>query len=319
MGRPDGTERPDGLRMHCVLGRPFRFCLALRRRLQRARGADFAKLATLGTEGRCTATSVTALSLAAGSPGRRAAARRARKLLTFTDNRQDAVAAGRATSTTSSRSRCCGRRSTGRLGTPARPGSTTKRRRGRRVALGLASESYAEDPDARPLRPRRPCRALRAVLAYRLYLDLQRGWRITCPTSSRSGCCTIDYVDLDELCRRRAGVGRHAIQRSPPPTPGPAANVAQILLDELRRELCLDVDCYRGRAQDRVKQHSRAVPRRALGARPGRAAPGGTACAAVGPRRRRRGTRTAGSGLSPRGGFGLYLKRHDTFPTPQAR
>ncbi|HEV8356873.1 MAG TPA: hypothetical protein VGQ17_08940, partial [Gemmatimonadales bacterium] len=86
---PDGTESESGVDAHYVPA-PFRFCLSCGVTYGFRQTSDFAKLASLGTEGRSSATTV--LSLAAIRYLRSVAElpERARKLLSFTDNRQDA-------------------------------------------------------------------------------------------------------------------------------------------------------------------------------------------------------------------------------------
>ena len=38
------------------------------------------------------------------------------------------------------------------------------------------------------------------MLAYRIYRDLQRGWRLTSPNLEQTGLLQIDYDGLDECC-----------------------------------------------------------------------------------------------------------------------
>ena len=54
-------------------------------------------------------------------------------------------------------------------------------------ALGLPRESYALDPDLRGYARRNTDETMREVLAYRLYSDLKRGWRITQPNLEQAG------------------------------------------------------------------------------------------------------------------------------------
>ena len=84
---PDGSEAPSGQRYQYVSA-PLNFCLACGVHYPGRRN-DFAKLSVLSTGGRATATTV--LSLAAVRQLRSSdLPKRARKLLSFTDNRQDA-------------------------------------------------------------------------------------------------------------------------------------------------------------------------------------------------------------------------------------
>ena len=68
----------------------FRFCLNCRTVYESARGNDFAKLASLGSEGRSSATTVLSASIVRAQQKEADIADAARKVLTFTDNRQDA-------------------------------------------------------------------------------------------------------------------------------------------------------------------------------------------------------------------------------------
>ena len=49
---------------------------------------------------------------------------------------------------------------------------------------------------------------MREVLAYRLYSDLKRGWRITQPNLEQVGLLEIEYKSLSELAKRSRNVGR---------------------------------------------------------------------------------------------------------------
>ena len=66
--------------------------------------------------------------------------------------------------------------------------------------LELPMELYAENPDVAYLQKEETDRALRTVLAYRVYRDLRRGWRVTSPNLEQSGLLKIDYLSLAEFC-----------------------------------------------------------------------------------------------------------------------
>src|SRR5690606_26478045 len=68
----------------------FRFCLHCGVAYNPRQQSDFGKLATLGSEGRSTATTVMTLSTIRKLRADHGLSREARKLLSFTDNRQDA-------------------------------------------------------------------------------------------------------------------------------------------------------------------------------------------------------------------------------------
>ncbi len=69
---------------------PFRFCMECHVSYASAQRSDFGKLASLSTEGRSTATTILSLSVVRALREARDLPPRARKMLSFTDNRQDA-------------------------------------------------------------------------------------------------------------------------------------------------------------------------------------------------------------------------------------
>ncbi|HEY8461583.1 MAG TPA: DUF1822 family protein, partial [Blastocatellia bacterium] len=84
----DGVENSEGLTFNYIAA-PFRFCLHCGVAYGMRQRDDFAKLSSLGSEGRSAATTITSLS-AIRNLRRSSLPERARKLLSFTDNRQDA-------------------------------------------------------------------------------------------------------------------------------------------------------------------------------------------------------------------------------------
>ncbi|MDD4147661.1 MAG: DEAD/DEAH box helicase, partial [Candidatus Cloacimonetes bacterium] len=85
---PDGQIRNSGRQM-LFLEAPFRFCPNCMVSYAANQRSDFAKLSALGTEGRSTATTILSLS-AVRHIRNMELPPEARKLLSFTDNRQDA-------------------------------------------------------------------------------------------------------------------------------------------------------------------------------------------------------------------------------------
>ena len=84
----DGRESTEGLCCH-YLPRTFHFCLNCRVAYG-ARQGDFTKLSSLGSGGRSTATTIMSLSTIRNMRNADNIPVNARKLLSFTDNRQDA-------------------------------------------------------------------------------------------------------------------------------------------------------------------------------------------------------------------------------------
>ena len=85
---PDGVLGGEGLDGH-LLSAPFRFCLCCGVAYNARQSSDFGKLSALGSEGRSTATTILSLSAIRGLAASDLDPH-ARKLLSFTDNRQDA-------------------------------------------------------------------------------------------------------------------------------------------------------------------------------------------------------------------------------------
>lgn len=163
---------------------PFRFCLACGVSYA-GRGGDFARLAELSTEGRSAATTVLSLAivraLKAEPEGDDGIPKSARKLLSFTDNRQDAsLQAGnfndfvQVTLLRGALHRAVAASGAEGLRQDAIADRVT-------TALGLDFGEYATNPDAILGTEKRTREALRDVVGYRTYVDLRRGWRINAP------------------------------------------------------------------------------------------------------------------------------------------
>ena len=221
---------------------PFRFCLRCRTSYEQARGSDFAKLAKLSAEGRSSAMTLVTASIVRTL---RATPKEdldsdARKLLAFVDNRQDAsLQAGHFNDfvqVTQLRGALYRALTTS-------PDGLTHEVVARKVTeeLGLSMEDFAQKPDAKYSQKDQAVRALREVTGYRLYLDLERGWRVTMPNLEQTGLLTIKYLDLPEIAAdTEAWEGSHRVLRDDEPKH--REEIAAALLDELRRNLAIDVE-----------------------------------------------------------------------------
>src|SRR5690606_6521954 len=117
----------------------------------------------------------------------------ARKLLSFTDNRQDAsLQAGHFNDFVQTGML---RAALYRAALEAGPEGIGHEELTQRVtdALGLAPEHYASNPEARFMAEIQTKRALRDVVGYRLYRDLKRGWRVVAPNLEQAGLLEIQY------------------------------------------------------------------------------------------------------------------------------
>src|SRR5579875_2174049 len=284
---------------------PFRFCLRCRTSYEQARGSDFAKLAKLSAEGRSSAMSlITASIVRTLRSWQGDLDERARKLLAFVDNRQDAsLQAGHFNDFVQvSQLRGALYRAVEKA-----PGGLTDEIVARRVTeeLGLAMTDFARNPGAKYSQKDEAWRALREVTGYRLYLDLERGWRVTMPNLEQTGLLRIRYRDLTDVAAD-ASVWHdcHAVLRDD--EPGHREEVAAALLDELRRNLAIDVDCLSPEGFEQIRRLS-AQHLREPWSLPERELPPAAGVAFPGPGRP--GQRRTSLYLSGRGQFGRFLVR----------
>jgi hypothetical protein len=251
----DGRESPTGLRLAWVPA-PFKFCLICGVEYSGRQTRDLGKLSTLGSGGRSSATSLLSLTAVRSLRHDETLEPRARKLLAFTDNRQDAsLQAGHLNDTVevgllrSALYRATMGAGAAGLGHDELAGKVSD-------ALGLDIADYGLDPAVKFAARAQTDTALRDVLGYRIYRDLERGWRVTAPNLEQSGLLEIHYESLDELSladeewasAHPALAGATAEQRR---------HVGKTFLDHLRRELAVHVDYLRPDWQDGMKRRSK--------------------------------------------------------------
>jgi superfamily II DNA/RNA helicase len=244
-----------------LIRRNFLFCLepgcgvAYTKTQRSERG----KLGTLGVDNRSTATTILAVRSLIELQGDISLKPEARKLLSFTDNRQDAsLQSGHFNDFAQ----------VALLRSALHKASSSKGVRGlthgelsRSVfeALSLKFEDYAADPEVRGPARTATIDALRRVIDYYLYRDLQRGWRVTAPNLEDCGMLHFDYEGLtgndgllgeSELWQSgfKVRVDRESEQfvETPPVLPDCPSElreeILRTLLDVLRRTLAIKVD-----------------------------------------------------------------------------
>jgi len=325
--RGQRKKRPYGVRLN-TLGQedvkgalyqfvksPFPFCLNCGVAYGSRERSDFAKLASLSSEGRSTATTVLSLSALRALRQDEALEYKARKLLSFTDNRQDAsLQAGHFNDFVE-----VGllRAALYRAVQDAGPEGLEHDVLSHRVfeALGLPLELYATDPEVKFKLRKETQRALREVLAYRVYQDLRRGWRVTSPNLEQCGLLRIEYVSLDELSESKdEWTACHPTLATA--TPEQRRFVAKTLLDFLRRELAIKVKFLDDAAQESIQQKSnqRLVDPWAIDENEEMAH-----ASIAFPRSRSRQDYRGNTFISGRSGFGQFLRRSTTFPNYDAK
>ncbi len=236
--------------------RSFRFCLNPKcgAYYDGSVRSDLTKLSGLSSEGRSSATTVLALASLKHLIGTDLD-ERTKKLLAFTDNRQDAslqaghfndfvqilllrgalLAAIRAES----------------------GGSPTDDVLTQRVLhrLRLEAADYAANPQAKGVKTQNTLKALRDVLGYRLYFDLQRGWRITNPNLEQLKLLKIGYRRLRECCEdEEEWRARHPLLGSIPPER--RFELCEELLERMRRALCIKTIYLDPDFQERLRNRS---------------------------------------------------------------
>ena len=265
----DGEGAPAAL-----IRRNFRFCLepSCRVAYTRSQRSERFKLATLGVDNRSTATTILAVRALIEVQGDRKLSREARKLLSFTDNRQDAsLQAGhfndfaQVALLRSALYRACDRSQSSGL----RHGDLS---RAVFDAMNPRFDDFAADPEVRGPARQSTEDALRRALEYFLYRDLERGWRVTAPNLEDCGLLRFDYEGLggadgllaeNELWEAgfavREGRERERFLCVPDAlrlAPGDLREeLTRTLLDVIRRELAVKVDVLDPRKQhDLVEQ-----------------------------------------------------------------
>ena len=207
---PAGRIVPEGEGAPAALIRGnFLFCLepSCGVAYTRTQRSERFKLATLGVDNRSTATTILAVCSLIELQRDQGLTPEARKLLSFTDNRQDAsLQAGhfndfvQVALLRSALYRAC-RQAHPQEQTHA-PASAQGLRHGelsRHVfdAMNPRFEDYAADPEVRGPARQSTQDALRRVLEYFLYRDLERGWRVTAPNLEDCGLLRFEYEGLD--------------------------------------------------------------------------------------------------------------------------
>lgn len=264
----DGTVGATGTPLWFLPGK-FRFCLRCGV-THGASGKDINRVASLSAEGRSSATTVLVSSAlrwmhAAKAP----AAPHQRKLLAFSDNRQDAaLQAGHFNDFTYvSILRSAVHRALSEAGAAgladAELGNAVTH------ALGFAREiTPDEDPEQTHLREwlldpssispadfEQARKTLRQVLAHRTWHDQRRGWRYTNPNLEELDLLRVEYRNLEAFCTD----ARH-FERAPDllrrATPVVRAHVMRLLLDYLRKGLAVDAAALDRDVLEQVRETS---------------------------------------------------------------
>jgi superfamily II DNA/RNA helicase/very-short-patch-repair endonuclease len=249
----------------------FRFCLNPDCRVfhDSSVRSDLTKLSSLSTEGRSSATTVLTLSTlcylleeADDLPPW------AKKVLGFTDNRQDASLQAGHFNDFIQILLLRGALLAAIMDQPG--GALTDDIVTQKVyehlwadeAEGMAD--FAANPEAKGIAAENTKKAVREVLGYRLYFDLQRGWRITNPNLEQLGLLRIDYLSLDECCAD-ADTWASAHPLFANASPEIRRQIALHLMDTMRRQLCIKTVYLDGYQQEQIRNRSHTLLREPWG------------------------------------------------------
>ncbi|MGB8984466.1 MAG: DEAD/DEAH box helicase, partial [Anaerolineales bacterium] len=312
-----GQISDDGFPVQLIPGK-FRFCLHCGVSYNPRQSSEFSKLTQLSSGGRSTDTTILSLSLIRNMRQDLSLLPKARKLLSFTDNRQDAsLQAGHFNDfveITLLRTALYKAVEQAAINGIRHDVLTQK------VfdALGLDFKLYAIDPDVRFGQKAETERALREVLGYRIYRDLKRGWRITSPNLEQCGLLQIQYTSLDEVCSAE-DVWQNAHPVLAGASPQTRQYVSKVLLDHMRRELAIKVNYLSAADQESLKQLSSQKLRVPWAMDENEKL---EHAAVLFPRPRRAQTNDEYLGnvfLSARGGYGQFLRRRKSFSGYQSK
>ncbi|MBT9258206.1 MAG: DEAD/DEAH box helicase [Clostridiales bacterium] len=250
--RPDGTladEGSSGAIRVFFQPKPFRLCLACGE-MYSGREREFRKLGRLSSEGRSSATTV--LSVAALlHAGRHGIREEHRKVLSFTDNRQDAsLQAGHFNDFVRySLLRAALYRALETKGQLDHVNVTDEVL----TALDLSLADVAKNPvDPQSPLGRKRWEAFRDLIEYRLYEDLQRAWRVVQPNLEQCGLLVIDYLGLKELCEDESRWRTCPVLASIPAER--RYQVVRTFLDYLRRHLAINGRMLSEREQQQLRR-----------------------------------------------------------------
>ena len=250
-----GAVSGDGLPAWFIPG-AFRFCLHpdCDAYYDGSVRSDMTKLSGLSSEGRSSATTVLAFSSLKHLIGTDLD-ERTRKLLAFTDNRQDAsLQAGHFNDFI----QILLLRGALLSAIRAQPGGLLTDdvlTQGVLARLHLDVSDYSANPEAKGIKARNTIKTLRDVLGYRLYFDLQRGWRITNPNLEQLKLLNIGYRDLMDCCEdEEEWCARHPLLGSIEPTR--RFELVRELLERMRRALCIKTIYLDPNFQEQIRNRS---------------------------------------------------------------
>lgn len=259
-GRVLGEDESGGV-SGWFLPAPFRYCFGCQTTYASAREKDFSRLSQLSSEGRSTATTILSIAIVRALRDDDTLPAGARKLLSFTDNRQDAsLQAGHFNDFIQvTLLRAAIQAAVERAGPDGLPYDQIAQRVAECMSLGFGE--YASNREAQFAARRSTEDAFRDVVGYRVYHDLRRGWRVNAPNLEQVGLLGIEYDELDQLCRHQETWERTKHPDLVAATPARRKRACRAILNFMRRALAIKATYLDRSFQDQLRQRSYSVLR----------------------------------------------------------
>lgn len=245
MLRPDGSLGDSGVPAWFFPGR-YRFCPECGHQ-PAAQSREINKLAGLSAEGRSSATTLIVATILAWMEDDGTLDPHTRKLLGFTDNRQDAaLQAGHfndfifVTLLRGAILRAVASAGAGGL-RPERFGEAVRQALGFDLDERERLAEWMADPKAKGYQNRQAAQeVLSEILAHRLWADLRRGWRYTNPNLEEVGLVTTYFPGLDDLVTDEEEFAAHP--RLASASAETRRRLFEILFDHMRQGLAVATD-----------------------------------------------------------------------------
>jgi hypothetical protein len=293
------------------------FCPSCKTSYESAHQSEFSRVSSLGTEGRASAVTVLTQSVIRTLRTQTELDDDARKFLAFTDNRQDAsLQAGHFNDfVLIGVVRSALYRATLHQDKTHPDEPLTDENLGLEVvkAIGGDLTHFARDEESahEPVPRKKITRALRDVVTYRVWSDISRGVRITMPNLEQTGQLRLSYIGLDELAGDDTK-WESAGQPLAGAEPTTRKEIMHVLLDVMRRNLCIESEYLTEEKYDAIKRASAQwlKPPWTLSDEAGVY----SATAYSGTRPRTGGTFRGDLYVSGLSLYARWLRRHDRFP-----
>ncbi|MBI2940104.1 MAG: DEAD/DEAH box helicase [Chloroflexi bacterium] len=227
--------------------RPLMLCLRCRAVYDLRERRDFGKLATLSQTGRSTATTIATCAAVVAMREDGQLEPEAHKVLSFTDNRQDAsLQAGHLNDFVQV---VLLRGALVRALDQQNPLGFDRVGQAAYEALAPRPEQFMREPVGSGPGYTSARQTMISLLEYRAFEDLRRAWRVAQPNLEQCGLLRLEYAGLSELATdSRLWSGAPVIANS---APGKREEVLRAVLDHLRGALAIDAECL---TEDRVRQ-----------------------------------------------------------------